>query len=248
MVASLKEGKTTPPKHYTEDSLLAAMESAGADDAPEDTERKWLGTPATRADILEKLISTGFVTRKGDKRTKHLIPTPKGMALITILPEQLQSPLLTAEWEQRLKRIERGEESADAFLQDIRTMLTELKATAKPVKGAETLFPSQKESIGACPHCGRPVTESDKGFFCTNHGCRFAIWKDNKFLTGQQIAVNRQLVLPLLKDSQVKLHNLRSKRTGKPFSANLLLVCQDDGSPRFRFEFERKRSGGDAHE
>ena len=170
------------------------------------------------------------------------------MALITILPEQLQSPLLTAEWEQRLKRIEHGKESPDAFMQDIRTMLTELKATAKPVKGAETLFPSQKESVGTCPHCGRPVTESDKGFFCTNHGCRFAIWKDNKFLNGQQIAVNRQLVLPLLKDSQVKLHNLRSKRTGKPFSATLVLACQDDGSPRFRFEFEGKRSGGDAHE
>ncbi len=84
-------------------------------------------------------------------------------------------------------------------MQDIRTMLNELKATAKPVKGAETLFSSQKESIGPCPHCGRPVTESDKGFFCTNHSCRFAIWKDNKFLAGQQIAVNRQLVLPLLR-------------------------------------------------
>ncbi len=248
VVATLKEGKTTPPKHYTEDSLLAAMETASADDAPEDAERKGLGTPATRAGILEKLIATGFVIRKGDKRTKHLMPTPKGVALITILPEQLQSPLLTAEWEQRLKRIERGEESADAFLHDIRTMLTELKITAKPVKGAETLFPSQKESIGACPHCGRPVTESDKGFFCTNHGCRFAIWKDNKFLTGQQIAVNRQLVLPLLKDNRVKLHNLRSKRTGKPYSATLVISCRDDGSPHFQFEFEGKHSGGDAHE
>ena len=240
VVASLKEGKTTPPKHYTEDSLLAAMESAGADDAPEDAERKGLGTPATRAGVLEKLISTGFVTRKGDKRTKHLIPTAKGVALITILPEQLQSPLLTAEWEQRLKRIEHGEESPDAFMQDIRTVLTELKATAKPVKGAEMLFPSQKESVGTCPHCGRPVTESDKGFFCTNHGCRFAIWKDNKFLNGQQIAVNRLLVLPLLKDSQVKLHNLRSKRTGKPYSANLIMECREDGSPQFHFVFEKK--------
>ena len=248
VVATLKEGKTMPPKHYTENSLLAAMETAGADDVPEDAERKGLGTPATRAGILEKLIATGFVIRKGDKRTKHLMPTPKGVALITILPEQLQSPLLTAEWEQRLKRIERGEESADAFLQDIRTMLTELKITVKPVKGAEMLFPSQKESIGACPHCGRPVTESDKGFFCTNHGCRFAIWKDNKFLTGQQIAVNRQLVQPLLKDKRVKLHNLHSKRTGKPYSATLVISCQDGGLPHFQFEFEGKHSGGDAHE
>ena len=248
VVATLKEGKTTPPKHYTEDSLLAAMESAGAQDAPEDAERKGLGTPATRAGVLEKLISTGFVVRKGDKRTKHLMPTPKGVALITILPEQLQSPLLTAEWEQRLKRIEHGEESPDAFMQDIRTMLADLKTTAKPIKGAATLFPTPKESVGACPHCSRPVAESDKGFFCTNQGCRFAIWKDNKFLTGQQISVNRQLLLPLLKDNRVKLHNLRSKRTGKPYSATLVIACQDDGSPRFQFEFEGKHSGGDAHE
>lgn len=240
VVAILKEGKTTPPKHYTEDSLLAAMESAGAEDAPEDAERKGLGTPATRAGILEKLIFTGFVIRKGDKRTKYLMPTPKGVALITILPEQLQSPLLTAEWEQRLKRIERGEESADAFMQDIRTMLTDLKVAAKPIKGAETLFPSQKESIGACPRCGRPVIENEKGFFCTNKGCHFAIWKDNKYLTGQKISINRQLVLPLVRDGRVQLNNLRSKRTGKPYSAMLVVECQDDGTPRFRFEFNKK--------
>ena len=159
-----------------------------------------------------------------------------------ILPEQLQSPLLTAEWEQRLKRIERGEESADTFLQDIRTMLAELKVTVRPVKGAETLFPSQKESVGTCPQCGRPVNEAEKGFFCTNKGCHFAIWKDNKFLTRQKITVNQQLVLPLMKNSQVKLNNLHSKRTGKPYSANLVLECQNDGSPRLRFEFDRKES------
>ena len=240
VVAALREGTTTPPKHYTEDSLLAAMEAAGAEDAPEDAERKGLGTPATRAGVLEKLISTGFVVRKGDRRTKHLMPTPKGVALITILPEQLQSPLLTAEWEQRLKHIERGEESPDAFMKDIRTMLTDLKAAAKPVKGAATLFPSQTESIGPCPHCGRPVTESDKGFFCTNRGCCFAIWKGNKFLTRQQITVDHKLAQILVKYGQVQLHNLRSKRTGKPYSANLVLQCQNDGSPRFRFEFDRK--------
>lgn len=139
-----------------------------------------------------------------------------------------------------MKRIERGEESADTFMQDIRTMLTDLKVTAKPVKGAETLFPSQKESIGACPHCGRPVIENEKGFFCTNKGCRFAIWKDNKYLTGQKITVNRQLVLPLVGDGRVQLNNLRSKRTGKPYSAMLVVECQGDGAPRFRFEFDKK--------
>ena len=238
VVATIKEGKTTPPKHYTEDSLLAAMESAGAEEAPEDAERKGLGTPATRAAVLEKLIAAGFVMRKGDKRTKHLIPTSKGKALITILPEQLQSPLLTAEWEQRLKQIEHGEESPDVFMTDIRTMLLDLKANAVPVKGAATLFPSQHDSVGDCPRCGGTVTESNKGFFCTNKGCRFAIWKNNKFLTGQMVSVDRKLVQPLLKQGCGKIHNLLSKRTGKRYSATLVMECEEDGSPRFHFEFD----------
>ena len=240
VVATIKEGKTTPPKHYTEDSLLAAMESAGAEEAPEDAERKGLGTPATRAAVLEKLIAAGFVMRKGDKRTKHLIPTSKGVALITILPEQLQSPLLTAEWEQRLKQIEHGEESPDVFMTDIRTMLLDLKANAVPVKGAATLFPSQHDSVGDCPRCGGTVTESSKGFFCTNKGCRFAIWKNNKFLTGQMISIDRKLVQPLLKQGRAEIHNLLSKRTGKRYSATLIMECEEDGSPRFRFEFDHK--------
>jgi len=240
VVATIKEGKTTPPKHYTEDSLLAAMESADAEEVPEDAERKGLGTPATRAAVLEKLIATGFVMRKGDKRTKHLIPTSKGKALITILPEQLQSPLLTAEWEQRLKQIEHGEESPDVFMTDIRTMLLDLKANAVPVKGAATLFPSQQDSTGECPSCGGTVTESSKGFFCTNKGCRFAIWKNNKFLTGQMISIDRKLVQSLLKQGRAEIHNLLSKRTGKRYSATLIMECEEDGSPRFRFEFDHK--------
>ena len=240
VVATIKEGKTTPPKHYTEDSLLAAMESAGAEEAPEDAEGKGLGTPATRAAVLEKLIAAGFVMRKGDKRTKHLIPTSKGKALIAILPEQLQSPLLTAEWEQRLKQIEHGEESPDAFMKDIRTMLLDLKANAVPVKGAATLFPSQHDSVGDCPRCGGTVTESSKGFFCTNKGCRFAIWKNNKFLTGQMVSVDRKLVQPLLKQGRAEIHNLLSKRMGKRYSATLVMECEEDGSPRFHFEFDHK--------
>lgn len=216
------------------------MVSAGAEEAPEDAERKGLGTPATRAAVLEKLIATGFVMRKGDKRTKHLIPTSKGKALITILPEQLQSPLLTAEWEQRLKQIEHGEESPDVFMTDIRTMLMDLKNNAIPVKGSATLFPSQHDSVGDCPHCGEMVTESSKGFFCTNKGCRFAIWKNNKFLTGQMISVDRKLVQPLLKQGRAELHNLLSKRTGKRYSATLVMECEEDGSPRFHFEFDHK--------
>ncbi len=248
VMATLKEGKTSPPKHYTEDSLLAAMETAGAEDMPDDAERKGLGTPATRAGTLEKLVATGLVERKGDKRTKHLIPTSKGVALITVLPEQLQSPLLTAEWEQRLKQIEHGEEEPAKFLSDIQQMMRELTQTAKPVPGAQTLFPASKGSVGVCPHCGMTVSETPKGFFCGNQGCRFGLWRNNKFLAGKDIQLNAALMTTLLKDGCVKLKGLRSQRTGKSYNATLVMVCQEDGSPRFRFEFEGKRTEGDAHE
>ncbi len=248
VMATLKEGKTSPPKHYTEDSLLSAMETAGAEDMPDDAERKGLGTPATRAGTLEKLVTTGLVERKGDKRTKHLIPTSKGVALITVLPEQLQSPLLTAEWEQRLKQIEHGEEEPAQFLSDIQQMMKELTQSAKPVTGAQTLFPAPKGSVGICPHCGMTVSETPKGFFCGNKGCRFGLWRNNKFLSGKDISLTADLMATLLKDGCVKLTGLRSQRTGKSYNATLVMECQEDGSPRFRFEFGGKRAEGDAHE
>lgn len=237
VIAALKEGKTSPPKHYTEDSLLAAMESAGVEDMPEDAERKGLGTPATRAGVLEKLVSTGLIQRKGEKRFKHLLPTAKGVALTTVLPEQLRSPLLTAQWEQRLKQIERGEEEAGRFIYDIRQMVTELTRNAKPVSGAQTVFPAQKGCIGLCPHCGLTVRETPKGFFCVNQGCRFGLWRDNKFLAGRDIQLTPALMSALLQDGRAKLNGLRSQRTGKSYNATLVMECQEDGSPRFRFQY-----------
>jgi len=242
VLTKLKEGKTTPPKQYTEDTLLAAMDSAGVEDIPEDAERKGLGTPATRAGILEKLIETGFVERKGDKRTKHLVPTEKGIALITVLPEQLQSPLLTAEWEQRLKAIERGEENPEAFLRDIRDMLCELRRTAKPVPGAQTLFPPRNDEIGVCPHCGMAVYETAKNYMCGNRGCRFCIWKDDKYLAGKHIQPTPKLVKAILKDGRVKLTGLHSKRTGTTYDAMLVLECKEDGLARFHLSFDDKKA------
>ena len=247
VVAKLKEGKTTPPKHYTEDTLLAAMEHAGAEEAPEDAERKGIGTPATRAGILEKLVSSGFVERKGDKRTKHLVPTDKGVALITVLPEQLQSPLLTAEWEHRLKRIEHGEEMPDDFIRDITDMVRELHHDAKPVPGAQTLFPPRKDEVGVCPHCGMAVYETNDRFMCGNRGCAFCIWKDNKFLNGKHIQPTAKLVKALLKDRSVLIKGLRSQKTGKTYDATLLLECKEDGSARFRFSFDTQKNGGAAY-
>jgi len=239
VMTKIKEGKTSPPKHFTEDTLLAAMKSAGAENMPEDAERKGLGTPATRAEILEKLISTGYVVRKGDKRTKHLIPTAKGTALITVLPEQLQSPLLTAEWEQQLKQIEYGEIDPKEFMREIQDMLTELVQTAKPVPGADMLFPSERKSLGACPLCGVTVTEKKKGFFCENQTCRFGIWKDNRFFGDKDLQLTPAMVSAFLKGGRVKAKGLRSQKTGKAYDADVVMEMKD-GSPRFRLEFDSK--------
>ncbi len=185
--AKIKEGTTKPPAHHTEDSILHAMETAGLEDMPEDAERKGLGTPATRAGILEKLVANGFIERKKAQKTVHLIPTHGAVSLITVLPEQLQSPLLTAEWEHRLKQIEHGELAADDFLADITEMVTDLVRNYHAVKGAEVLFPSGREVVGKCPRCGGDVIEAKKGFFCECGDCWFSLWRDNKFFQAKHI-------------------------------------------------------------
>lgn len=238
VMTKLKEGKTSPPKHFTEDTLLAAMESAGTEDMPEDAERKGLGTPATRAEIVEKLISTGYIVRKGEKRAKYLLPTAKGTALITVLPEQLQSPLLTAEWEQQLKQIEYGEIDPKEFMREIQDMLTELALSAKSVPGADALFPSERKSLGACPLCGVAVTEKAKGFFCENQTCRFGIWKDNRFFADKDVQITPAVVSALLKNGRVQMKGLRSQKTGKFYDAAIVMEM-NDVQPRFRLDFEK---------
>ena len=180
--AVCKEGKTVPPKHYTEASLLQAMENAGAEEMPENAERKGLGTPATRAGIIEKLVRTGFLERTGNKKTKYLIPTQKGTALVTILPEQIQSASMTAEWEEKLLEIERGKYSGDAFMGEIEAMISDLVKNYQIVPDAEILMPKQKsQEIGKCPVCGNDVIEGAKGWFCVNRSCPFALWKQNRY-------------------------------------------------------------------
>ncbi len=238
---SIKEGKTTPPKHYTEDSLLGAMETAGIEDMPEDAERKGLGTPATRAGILEKLVALGMIERKGDKKTKHLMPTTKGNAMTVVLPAQLQSPLMTADWEQRLKRIEHAQEYPEDFLRDITAMLESLVQTAKPVPHADTLFPSGREKLGNCPCCGAAVSETPKGFFCEKRTCRFGIWKDNKFLISQGKPPTAQMMRSLLNDGRVKLTGLYSQAKKKTYDATLIMEQDEEGNPRFRLEFGKHK-------
>jgi len=224
----VKEGKTKPPAHFTEDSLLSAMEVAGAKEMPDDAERKGLGTPATRAGIIEKLIATGFVERKKAKKTVSLIPANTGVSLITVLPEQLQSPLLTAEWEHKLKMVEHGELSADAFMAEISLMVNELVKNYSVIKGAEVLFPSGRDVVGKCPRCGGDVTESKKGFFCETNDCRFGLWRDNKFLTAKRITLSKKMAAPLLKDGKIFVKGIFSEKTGKSYDATLVMT--DDGT------------------
>ena len=233
---AVKEGKTSPPKRYTEASLLAAMEIAGDKDMPVDAEHHGIGTPATRAGIIEKLVADGYLERKKAKKSVQLHPTPVGISLITVLPEQLQSPQLTAEWEQRLKQVERGDLSPEDFEADIRTMIAELIGGYIPVEGSAVLFQDSRAIIGKCPRCGYPVIERGKGFFCQNRSCSFALWKSNRFFESKRKELDSEVASALLNDGSVLLTNCFSERTGKNYNATVIL--EDDGErPSFRMVF-----------
>ena len=240
--AAVKEGKTTPPKHFTEDTLLSVMENAGKEDMPDEAERKGLGTPATRAGILEKLVSTGFLERKRSKKTVQILPSHDAVSLITVLPEQLQSPLLTAEWEHRLSEIECGELSPEDFMAGISAMLRELVGTYQVIKGTEYLFTPPREVVGKCPRCGGDVAELQKGFFCQNEGCKFAIWKNNKWWELKRKQPTKAIVTALLKDGRAHVTGLYSEKTGKTYDATVVL--EDDGKyANFKLEFDRQKGG-----
>lgn len=241
--AAVKEGKTTPPKHFTEDSLLAAMETAGAKDMPEDAERKGLGTPATRAGILEKLVSTGFLERKKSKKTVQLLPSHDAISLITVLPEQLQSPLLTAEWEYRLGEIERGELAPEDFMAEITAMLKELVGTYQVIKGSEYLFAPPREVVGKCPRCGGEIVEMQKGFFCQDQSCKFAIWKNSNWWAAKRKQPTKAIVAALLKDGRAHVTGLYSEKSGKTYDATVVL--EDTGQyVNFKLDFDRQKGGG----
>ena len=240
--ASLREGKTSPPKHYTEDTLLSAMETAGAEDMPEDAERKGLGTPATRAATLEKLVSAGFVQRK----KKQLIPTEKGKNLIAVLPDNIKSPILTAEWESMLKQVEHGELSATSFMDQIADMSrTLVKEHTAPEERFADLFPSSKgtvhEAVGVCPRCGAPVYEGKKGFFCDNRECSFALWKDNRFFSSKKKSITKSVAAALLKEGRISMSGLYSEKTGKTYDAEVILDDTGGKYVNFKLEFPVKK-------
>ena len=233
--AELKEGQTSPPKHFTEDTLLHAMETASADSMPEGVERQGIGTPATRAATIEKLVQKGFLERKGTKKTKVLLPTDKGKALITVMPEEIQSPEMTADWETKLLQIERGEMEPSEFMTEINTMITELVKNTEMKKGVNALM--KNKIIGVCPNCGANVVEREKGWFCENRECRFVLWKDNAFFKRLGKRLDAHVADKLLRDGRVRLKDCKSAK-GKTYNATVLLSCEADGRSKFSLEFE----------
>ena len=235
VTANVSEHFTSPPKAYTEDTLLSAMERAGAEDMPEDAERKGLGTPATRAAILEKLVQMGFVQRKG----KQLVPTKDGINLAVVLPESLTSPSLTAEWENRLTEIAKGNADADEFMAEIEAQVRQLVKTYSCISAdKQNLFQSERVIIGKCPRCGENVYEGKKNFYCGNRSCQFVMWKNDRFFEQRKKAFTPKIAAALLKNGKAKVKGLYSEKTGKTYDATVLLA--DTGGKYVNYRVERK--------
>ena len=235
----IKEGKTSPPKHFTEDSLLSAMERAGADEMPDEVERKGIGTSATRAATIEKLVRIGFVERKGNKKTKYLLPTHKGVALITVMPEQIQSPSMTAEWEQKLLDVEKGAFRDAEFMNEIEGMIAELVRTYKIIEDAEVLMHPVLEEIGTCPCCGKHVVERQKGYSCENRQCNFVLWKQNRFFEALGKKMTKPVAVKLLSDGKVALKGCKSKKTGKTYDTTVIMTVDENQRAVFELNFEK---------
>ena len=239
---AVTEHFTQPPKPYTEDTLLSAMENAGKEDTPEDAERKGLGTPATRAAIIEKLVAAGFVERKG----KNLIPTKAGINLVTVLPEPLTSPMLTAEWEQKLTEIAKGGADPDTFMDGIRTMVQEIVSTYSCIsEDGKKLFAPEKEVIGTCPRCGQPVYEGKKNFACSDRSCGFVLWKNDRFWTSRKKELTKKMATDLLKKGRTNVKGMWSEKKQTTYDAAVILNDTGGKYINFKLEFPKRKVGAD---
>ena len=234
--ASVTEHYTSPPKPYTEDSLLSAMETAGNAEFDDDTEKKGLGTPATRAGIIEKLVKGGFVERKG----KSLVPTKDGNNLVCVLPEQITSPSMTAEWENTLMQIERGNADADKFLSGIVGMTSELVKAYPFLSDTEAnRFDTGRESIGKCPRCGSPVYVGKGNYYCSNKECSFCMWEDNKFFTSKKKKLTKKIAAELLDKGWCRVTGLYTPKRPQLYDAVIRLDDTGGKYVSFKMEFDR---------
>jgi len=230
----VSEHFTKPPKQYTEDTLLRAMETAGKEDFDPDTEKKGLGTPATRAGIIEKLISGGYVERKG----KSLVSTESGLNLVKVLPDEITSPAMTAEWENMLTKIEKGEANPNDFLHGIENMLQEL-IHAYPAKDIPAK--TKREIIGKCPRCGYPVMVGTGNYFCSNKNCAFTMWENDLFFTSKKKTLTKKMAADLLNDGFSFVQGLWSDTKRKAYDATVWLYDTGESRVHYKLDFERKR-------
>ena len=236
--AAVTEHFTTPPKPHNEASLLSAMERAGNEETDPDAERRGLGTPATRAAIIEKLVKGGFVERKG----KQLIPTKSGIELICVLPEVLTSPQLTADWENNLTQIAKGNADPDSFMTGIETMTRELVSTYPFLSDKEKeRFKEEKPVIGKCPRCGANIYEGRKNYYCANRDCAFTMWKNDRFFEERKVTFSPKIAAALLKDGKAKVKKLYSPKTGKTYDGTILLADTGGKYVNYRIAIQRDR-------
>ena len=234
--AKVTEHFTTPPKPHNEATLLSAMERAGNEDTDPDAERRGLGTPATRAAVIEKLVKSGFAERKG----KQLIPTQNGAALVSVLPDMLTSPQLTAEWENNLTQIAKGAADPGEFLSGIEAMARELVQThAAALDGKKDLFREEKPSVGKCPRCGSPVHEGKKNYYCSNKECAFVMWKNDRFFEERKTAFSAKIAAALLKSGKANVKKLYSPKTGKTYDGTIVLADTGGKYVNYRIEVQK---------
>ena len=228
---------TSPPKPFNEDTLLAAMETAGNKEFDSETEKKGLGTPATRASIIEKLVSSGYAQRKG----KQILPSTEGKELVKVMPEYLKSAVMTAEWENRLLMMEKGQITDTQFMGEITSLVRKILEVCREIPEEERRrFQTAREVIGKCPVCGCDVFEGKQNFYCSNRQCDFALWKENRFLGSMEKNLDKKMAGELLDKACTHVKGLYSKKKDMKFDADLLLTLED-GKPRFHLEFPKKK-------
>ena len=236
--AKVTEHDTTPPKPHNEASLLSAMERAGSEDTDPDAERKGLGTPATRAAVIEKLVKGGFVERKG----KQLLPTKDGINLVCVLPNTLTSPQLTAEWENNLTQIAKGKADPAAFMEGIEDMARELVKTYPFLSDDKAqMFKPEREALGSCPRCGSPVYEGKKNYYCSNKECIFTMWKNDRFFEERKVTFTPKIAAALLQSGKVNVKKLYSPKTGKTYDGTIVLADTGGKYINYRIELSKKK-------
>ena len=228
---------TSPPKPFNEDTLLAAMETAGNKEFDSETEKKGLGTPATRASIIEKLVSSGYAQRKG----KQILPSTEGKELVKVMPEYLKSAVMTAEWENQLLMMEKGQITDTQFMGEITSLVRKILEVCREIPEEERRrFQTAREVIGKCPVCGCDVFEGKQNFYCSNRQCDFVLWKENRFLGSMEKNLDKKMARELLDKACTHVKGLYSKKKDMKFDADLLLTLED-GKPRFHLEFPKKK-------